>query len=148
MESERDETDQERVRAVRQPRRDYNAFVCVKDQRMAGVVGEPDEESNRMNAQGEAEEKWPVINRRSRNTRVRRGGRKWRRRNSGVQRGEGRDRDIAVCSSDLKRKATDSNRTRRRQRRRPWIRAGIAGWTIETGNQNRKHGRWRNHEMR
>jgi hypothetical protein len=29
MESERDETDQERVSALRQPRSDYNAFVCV-----------------------------------------------------------------------------------------------------------------------
>jgi hypothetical protein len=58
MESERDETDQERVRAVRQPRRDYKSFVCVKDQRR---TDEPDEESNRIDAR--REEQWPVINR-------------------------------------------------------------------------------------
>jgi hypothetical protein len=87
MESQRDETDQERVRAVRQPRSDHNAFVCVKDQRMAGVVDEPDEKSNRIDAQSDAEEKWREINRRRRNSRVRRGGLKWKRPNSGEQRG-------------------------------------------------------------
>jgi hypothetical protein len=54
---------------------------------MAGVVDEPDEESNRIDAQRDAEEKWPVINRRSRNRRVRRGSLNWRRPNSGEQRG-------------------------------------------------------------
>jgi hypothetical protein len=38
--------------------------VFVKDQRIAGVVDEPDEESNRIDAQREAEEKWRAINRR------------------------------------------------------------------------------------
>jgi hypothetical protein len=115
MASERDERDQERLRAVRQSRRDYNAFVCEKGQRMAGVVDEPDEESNRIDAQRDPEEKWRAINRRSMNRRVSRGSLKWRRPNSGERRAEGRDRDIAGCSSDLTRKAAHSNRTRRGQ---------------------------------
>jgi hypothetical protein len=57
MESERDETDQERVRAVGQPKRDDMAFVCVKDQPMTDFVDEPDDESNRIDARPDAEEK-------------------------------------------------------------------------------------------
>jgi hypothetical protein len=57
---------------------------------MAGVVDEPDKSRNRIDAQREAEEKSPILNRQSRNRRVRRGRLKWRRPNSGERRAENR----------------------------------------------------------
>jgi hypothetical protein len=80
MERERDGRDQERVRALCQQKRDHNAFVCVKRHRMGGVGDEPNDESNRVDPQREAEEKWRAIDRRCRNSRVR-SGPHWRRPN-------------------------------------------------------------------
>jgi hypothetical protein len=89
MESERDERDQERVRALRHPRRDYNAY-------------EPDDESNRIDGQRDTEEKWREINRRCTNRRARRGGLKWRRPDSGERRAEsGEQRGVIAISRSV-----------------------------------------------
>jgi hypothetical protein len=76
-----------------------NAFACVN-----GVVDEPGDESNQQTVQEQPGEK----------------------RRPGLEATEEQRAVIAIFSSDLTRKA-DSNRTRRRQRRHLWIRAGIAG---------------------
>jgi hypothetical protein len=106
MERERDERDQERIRAMRQRNKDYNAFVREKDQRMTDVLDKPDYESNGIDAQREAEAKWRTINmRRLRGVQEQQAEERRQRELAEIEerRAESRDRDTMFFLPDNER---------------------------------------------